>query len=199
MSGQDLPAPVLVLAFAGSLTVAWTLAGREHGLIAVTATTVAFQGTLHAVFSGYRHDSLTGAPRLSPGRAGATAHASMDHLSTAHAAMGHAAPGPTTLAHDMTGMTPSLGMLSAHLLAALLSGLWMAYGERAFFRLVRALRLWRLRSLRRLCLLLAHAALVPPPHPPLRPAHVGHERVPRQPLLADSVISRGPPPVAAVA
>ncbi|MFJ9810746.1 hypothetical protein ACIRTB_21215 [Streptomyces sp. NPDC101158] len=199
MSGQDLPPSALVLAFAVSLAVAWTLARREHGLIAVTATTVAFQGTLHTVFSWYRQDGPTVVPGLSPGRTGAMAHASMEHVSMAHTVMGHAFPGNETLVHDMAGTSSSLGMLSVHLLAALLSGLWMAHGERAVFRLVRALRLWRFRSLRQLCLLLAHITPAHPQDPSLRLVDAGHERAPRRLLLADFVISRGPPPVAAVA
>ncbi|MDT9691266.1 hypothetical protein Q5762_23540 [Streptomyces sp. P9(2023)] len=104
-------------------------------------------------------------------------------------------PGIGPVAHDMTDMGTSLGMLSAHLLAALLSGLWMAYGERAVFRLVRALPLWLFRPLR---LLLAAVVPVTPRPPRLRAVRAGDEHAPRQLLLAHSVISRGPPPAFAV-
>ncbi|WP_234315220.1 hypothetical protein [Streptomyces globisporus] len=70
--------------------------------------------------------------------------------------MGHAAVDPAVAAHDMTDTPSSLGMLSAHLLAALLSGLWTAYGERAVFRLVRTLSLGLFRPVRLLL-----AAVVP--------------------------------------
>ncbi|MFE9905685.1 hypothetical protein [Streptomyces achromogenes] len=38
--------------------------------------------------------------------------------------------------HTM-GQMSSTGMFAAHLLAALLSGLWLAHGERAAFRILR--------------------------------------------------------------
>ncbi|MFF0750794.1 hypothetical protein [Streptomyces sp. NPDC004267] len=218
MSGQDLPAPALGLAFAGTLAVAWVLAGRERGLFAVTAAAVAVQSALHQAFSwSQRPGALP--PRQPAVEHMAMAHTAMGHMDighmdmdmgmgmgrmdTAYATMGHAAmehvpAGSGAGAHDMTDMSSSLGMLSAHLLAALLSGLWMAYGERAVFRLVRALPLWRFRPLWPLWLLLAAVVPVPPRHPRIRPVRAGDEHAPRQLLLAHSVISRGPPRALAV-
>ncbi|MFJ9823047.1 hypothetical protein ACIRSU_01575 [Streptomyces sp. NPDC101160] len=215
MSGQDLPAPALGLAFMGTLAVAWVLAGRERGLLAVTTATVAVQSALHAVFSWYQQDSVMPMPHMQAGQA-ETGHAdmvhtgmgraSMGHMSMAHEAvgqisaghmsLGHPAMDQAAVAHDMTDMSSSFGMLSAHLLAALLSGLWMAYGERAVFRLVRALPLGLFRPLR---LLLAAVVPVPSQAPRLRPVRAGDERAPGQLLLAHSVISRGPPRAVAVA
>jgi len=212
MSGQELPAPALGLAFMGTLAVAWILAGRERGIFAVTAATVAVQSVLHAVFSWYQQDSVMPMPHMRAGQA-ETVHADMAHTGMGHASMGHEAMGPMSMghvsmghmsmghvtmdqaavAHDMTDISSSFGMLSAHLLAALLSGLWMAYGERAVFRLVRALPLGLFRPL-------VFAAVVPvlarPPR--LRPVRAGDEWAPRPLLLAHSVISRGPPRVVAV-
>ncbi|MEI5098008.1 hypothetical protein RB200_04305 [Streptomyces sp. PmtG] len=89
--------------------------------------------------------------------------------------------------HDMGGMSP-LGMLAAHLLAALLCGLWLAYGERAAFRIGRAVAGWLVAPLR-----LAFR-LPPPPHRPrLRPRHDHGARRLRRLLLVHALTSRGPP------
>ncbi|MET9728322.1 hypothetical protein [Streptomyces zaomyceticus] len=148
---------------------------------------------------------------------GGTAHDSMGHGVTGHEAMGHGLMGhgvtgrglvaqagtavaETPAAHDMTDIASSSGMLSAHLLAALLSGLWMAYGERAAFRLLRALPAALLRPLWFAALWTLFAAVVPVPRDRLRlrPVRAGDERAPRRLLLAHSVISRGPPRAFAV-
>ncbi|WP_234315219.1 hypothetical protein [Streptomyces globisporus] len=77
MSGQDLPAPALGLAFVGTLAVAWILAGRERGLLAVTTASVVVQGLLHAVFSGYRQHGPVPVPHTAMGRADTGGHADM--------------------------------------------------------------------------------------------------------------------------
>ena len=73
-------------------------------------------------------------------------------------AMSHMGIGPwtrITWAHaSWMGGTSSFGMLAAHLLAALLCGLWLAHGERAAFRILRAVAGWLAAPLR---LLLAPA------------------------------------------
>ncbi|MYS07175.1 hypothetical protein GTW71_12160 [Streptomyces sp. SID6041] len=209
MSGQDLAAAVLGPALAATFGVAWVLAGREQGLLAVTAATVAVQTVLHTVFSWSQSE---GSPP--PGRpvadAAAAAHAAMGHtghlgmagMDPAHGSARGTSVGSGAVAHDMTEMSEmssSLGMVSAHLLAGLLSGLWLAYGERAAFRLVRSLPLWRFRSpLRPLGLLLAAVVPVPPRRPRIRRVRAEDERAPRRLLLAHSVISRGPPRALAV-
>ncbi|MFF9838762.1 hypothetical protein [Streptomyces sp. NPDC013740] len=209
MSGQHLSGRALGLAFAGTTVAAWTLAGRERDLLSVTAAAVTVQGLLHVAFSWYEQDSAVSSPPVRVGRAeagnAAAAHAgmghgSMDHMSMAHGTMGrdtmgHGTMDLATTAHDMTDISSSVGMLSAHLLAALLSGLWMAYGERAVFRLLRALPLGLFRPLR---LLLAAVVPVPARAPRLRRFRAGDERAPRRLLLAHSVVSRGPPGVVAV-
>ncbi|WP_282697220.1 hypothetical protein [Streptomyces sp. CC208A] len=198
MSGQAVPGWALSLAFAGTVAVAWFLAGRERGLFAVTATTVAVQSLLHTAFSWSQPSAAMPADTAPT----AVDHSHMAHEAMHHMAMGHEAMARTgsamteaPAAHDMTGMFSSLGMLSAHLLAALLSGLWMAYGERAVFRVLRALPLGLFRPLR---LLLAAIVPVPPQRPRVRPGRAGDERAPRRLLLAHSVISRGPPQALAV-
>ncbi|MFD9030795.1 hypothetical protein ACFVZW_06510 [Streptomyces sp. NPDC059567] len=223
MSGRAVPGWTLSLAFVGTVSLAWILAGRERGLFAVTVATIAVQSVLHRAFSWSQPDS--GPPANAPHAA--MDHAHMDHSAMDHSAMGHSAVShPVTghsvidhsimghsatgleivsqagtaiaeapAAHDMTGMSSSFGMLSAHLLAALLSGLWMAYGEQAAFRLLRALPLGLFRPLR---LLIAAVVPVGLDRPLLRTFRAGDERAPRRLLLAHSVISRGPPQALAV-
>ncbi|MFE5711165.1 hypothetical protein ACFQ7J_10130 [Streptomyces sp. NPDC056501] len=194
MSGQGVPAWTLSLAFAATLAATWVLASRERGLLAVTAASVVVQSALHTTFSWSQPTDM---PTSIP----------MDDMHAAHAHMSHAAMGhgdvtspvgmisEAPVGHDMTDMPSSFGMLSAHLLAALLSGLWMAYGERAAFRLLRAASL---RLFRPLVPLLASFVPVEQNRPRFHPVRAGDERAPRQLLLAHSVISRGPPQALAV-
>ncbi|MEU9880403.1 hypothetical protein [Streptomyces phaeochromogenes] len=112
--------------------------------------------------------------------------------------MGHMGSGsmahPTHPAHDMDGMS-SLGMLVAHLLAALLCGLWLAYGERAAFRILRAVAGRLAAPLR----LLLHAMPAPPHRPRVRVPRRSPDRSPRRLLLVHAITSRGPPAGTAVA
>ncbi|MFE4308304.1 hypothetical protein [Streptomyces sp. NPDC056891] len=207
MSGRGVPAWTLSLAFAATVAVTWVLAGRERGLLAVTAASMAVQSVLHTAFSWSQTTAVptTTAPATTPMRTAMPmpmddVHAAHAHM--AHAAMGHgdvtASAGMVSEApagHDMTDVSSSLGMLSAHLLAALLSGLWMAFGERAAFRLLLAASLRLFRPLRPL---LAFFVPVVRNRPRLRPVRAGDERAPRRLLLAHSLISRGPPQALAV-
>ncbi|GGV56014.1 hypothetical protein GCM10010277_56810 [Streptomyces longisporoflavus] len=95
--------------------------------------------------------------------------------------------------HDMSGMSPT-GMLAAHLLAALLCGLWLAHGERAAFRVARAFAGWLVAPLR------VPLALPAPAHRPrVRPRLHRSAGRPRQLLLVHVITSRGPPAGTAVA
>ncbi|WP_369148515.1 hypothetical protein [Streptomyces sp. R44] len=203
MSGQGVPAWTLSLAFAATTAVTWVLASRERGLLAVTAASVVVQSALHTAFSWSQPTTPmpTAVPMsMSMPMPMGDVHAAHAHMS--HAAMGHgdmtSSVGMISEApagHDMTNMSASFGMLSAHLLAALLSGLWMAYGEQAAFRLLRAASL---RLFRPLCPLLASFVPAVRSGPRFRPVRAGDERAPRQLLLAHSLISRGPPQALAV-
>jgi hypothetical protein len=115
----------------------------------------------------------------------------MDYMAMGHPAhMGHLSP----MGHTMGGM-PSLGMLAAHTLAALLCGLWLAHGERAAFRVLRALADWLAAPLR-----LPLALPVTPHQPRVRIRRRGQDdRSPRRLLLTHAITSRGPPPGTAVA
>lgn len=87
--------------------------------------------------------------------------------------------------HHMTG-TSSLGMLGAHLLAALLCGLWLAYGERAAFAVLRSVGRLILVPFRRPARL--H---ITTQQPRVGPAHspAPYDDL----LLAHAITSRGPP------
>ncbi|MFF0479181.1 hypothetical protein [Streptomyces sp. NPDC004284] len=206
MSGRAVPAGTLGAAFVGTAVGAWALGGRERGLLAVTSAAVAFQSVLHLTFSRSQasaavpatghatmdHAGMAGMTMSGTGNGGLT----MDHMAMAHAAMGHAAmgQGSASAGHDMTDSTSSAGMLAAHLLAALLSGLWLAHGERAVFRLLRTVPARVFRPLR--LLLAVFPAAVDRPR--VRRARSGGGRVPRRLLLARALLTRGPPRVIAV-
>lgn len=131
------------------------------------------------------------AARLGPG--GMETHAHHAHhaapvTDTAAAVPAAGAPG----GHDMIAMSPA-GMLTAHLVAAVLAGLWLAYGERAVFRLLRALA-GRLRAPLRLLLTTAPV----PRRPRLRVRRARRVRAPRRLFLVHAITSRGPPTATAV-
>ncbi|OAH12483.1 hypothetical protein [Streptomyces jeddahensis] len=118
-----------------------------------------------------------------------------DSMGLGHMGVGHMGVGHMDHAGAATGGgSSSFGMLAAHLLAALLCGLWLAYGERAAFRILRAVAGWLAAPLRLLL------ALPVPPHRPR--LHVRRRRTERslgQLLLVHAITSRGPPPGTAVA
>ncbi|MFE1043963.1 hypothetical protein ACFW4L_35435, partial [Streptomyces sp. NPDC058832] len=105
----------------------------------------------------------------------------------------HGVHAADAVGHGMGGMSPS-GMLAAHLVAALLCGLWLAHGERAAFRIVRSLAARLVAPLR---LPLRPAA--PPHRPRVRPGRATSDRAPRRLTLAHAITSRGPPARSAVA
>ncbi|MBP5910397.1 hypothetical protein F3K40_40575 [Streptomyces sp. LBUM 1478] len=189
MSGTTVPWWAMA---AGSVTAGgtgWLLARRERGPVLVGSCVVAAQAVLHLSFSL--------AQALVPLRASgeATSLASMAHGTSATHSMGsmeHA--GIVHSLHHGTGGMPWAGMLVAHLLAALLCGLWLALGERAAFRVLRACAA---RLVAPLLLILR------PPTPPCRPRvraeRARSDRMPRRLLLAHALTSRGPPTGTAVA
>ncbi|MEU0674657.1 hypothetical protein ABZ330_17525 [Streptomyces sp. NPDC006172] len=93
-----------------------------------------------------------------------------------------------------SGAMSSTGMLAAHLLAALVCGLWLAHGERAGFRVLRALAGWFAAPLRLMLRLPA-----PPHRPRIRARRARSDRAPRELLLTFAITSRGPPVGTAVA
>ncbi|MEV5931911.1 hypothetical protein AB0L56_03840 [Streptomyces sp. NPDC052079] len=215
MSGTAVPWWAMAAGAAATGGTAWLLAGRERGPVAVGSVTVAAQAVLHASFSlaqaavqpkpsggrslvqqwlGYLLCGSPSGPGTEHGamptsmtsmdHAMGTTHSmgSMDHMGAAHA-----------LDHDMGGLS-STGMLAAHLLAALLCGLWLAHGERAAFRILGALAGWLVAPLRLILRLPA-----PPHRPRVRAPRGGSERKPPRLLLTYAITSRGPPMGTAVA
>ncbi|MFG2337684.1 hypothetical protein [Streptomyces yangpuensis] len=203
MSGATVPWWALSFGFAATAGTAWSLAGRERGILAVTVTAVAVQTVLHSGFS--LAQSLTRPPAepamsaMSAMSAGAEAAAHAHHgvHATAAAASapaaGHmAGTGHETSAMPVVLMSPA-GMVLAHLLAAVLCGLWLAHGERGLFRVVRAVAA-RLRAPLRL--LLRQVAPAHRPRPRVRRRR--RTRAPRQLFLVHAITTRGPPTATAV-
>jgi hypothetical protein len=194
MSGNDVPPWTLAAGAAVTGAAGWCLAGRERGLPLIVTVVVAAQTVLHSAFSlaqsapGGTASMDTGAldmgNDMGMGMGMSTGSMRMDAMDMSH--MDHVG--------QATGGSSSFGMLAAHLLAALLCGLWLAYGERAAFRILRAVAGWLAAPLRLLL------ALPVPPHRPR--LHVrrrrSDDRAPRLLLLVHAITSRGPPPGTAV-
>ena len=129
------------------------------------------------------------------GQAAHTGHLGHAGHAVAEAAGGGAAdhamssmPPMSSMSH-MSSMSSS-GMLAAHLLAALLAGLWLAYGERGASRVALACASALFAPL----LWCAVRPVVPAPADPPRRARRAHEVAgPRRLLLVHAITSRGPP------
>jgi len=179
MSGADVPAWVLAAGVTGTGAVGWGLAGRERGLPLIVTAVVVVQTVLHQAFS---------LAQTSPDESTAMGmHMDMD--------MGmDAGMGSMHMGHPMYGGgggvvgSSSYGMLAAHLLAALLTGLWLAYGEKAAFRILRAVAA-RLAAPLRLFLALP----TPADRPRVRRGRPRSDRAPALRLLIHAITSRGPP------
>jgi len=176
MSGRHVPPWALATGLAVTGAAGWSLAGRERGLPLIVTLVVATQAALHSAFS--LAQPATGQPVAMD--MGSADMGSMHMSATDSMDMGH-------MSATTTG-TSSPGMLTAHLLAALLCGLWLAHGERAAFRVLRAVA-GRLAAPLRLLLTLP----APPHRPRLRPRRPRSERAPRLLLLVHTITSRGPP------
>ena len=201
MSDASVPWWAIAVAAVACGGTAWCLAGRERGLLLVSSVVVAAQSALHEWFSyaqalsmsvsGTAHGTPSTHHMASTAHTGHAMHA-MTHDGSATQASGALDP-MTGIGHVMGGEMSSPGMLAAHLLAALLSGLWLAHGERAAFRILRAVA-GRLAAPLRLLLAL--------PAPPRRPGVVLRrgrtDRSPRRLLLVYAITSRGPPAGTAV-
>ncbi|MEE1835046.1 hypothetical protein [Streptomyces sp. SP17KL33] len=203
MSGGHVPWWALAVGVAATGAVGWCLAGRERGLPLITSVVVAAQTALHwgfelaqppvsastasagtAPVSGATDGSMSGAMDMGSAHMNHTVHMGpaghMDHV-------------------DLTGYlldgtsASSSGMFAAHLLAALLCGLWLAHGERAAFALLRAVAGWLAAPLR---LSLALPVAAERPRPRVRRGHT--DRAPRSLLLVHAITSRGPPAGTAV-
>ncbi|MBM7442772.1 hypothetical protein [Streptomyces sp. HB132] len=91
------------------------------------------------------------------------------------------------MSHDMAAMS-STGMLAAHLLAALVCGMWLARGERAAFQILRSVAGWLLAPLQ-----VPLVAPAPSPQPRTRARRGLSDRLPRGLLCTHDLDPRGPP------
>lgn len=161
MSGSHVPWWAMAAGAAATGAVGWCLAGRERGLPLITSVVVAAQTALHSGFelaqssaataaNGHTRATSSSGSTVSANlvdmgsahmihtvRTGAAGH--MDHVDhTGYLLDGSSASSSSLLSSLASLYASSSGMLAAHLLAALLCGLWLAYGERAAFALLRA-------------------------------------------------------------
>ncbi|MFF1679701.1 hypothetical protein ACFVYG_27170 [Streptomyces sp. NPDC058256] len=209
MSGSSVPWWAMGAAAVATGGLGWCLARRERGLPLIMTVVVVTQGVLHSAFSLTQSAGDSATADTTSGSAGSepmghdmgsldmgslgmgSMHMGPMHTGSTHmdpTDMGNMAADPmANMGHDMSGMS-SFGMFAAHMLAALLCGLWLGYGERAAFRILRALA-GRLAAPLRLL-----AALPTPPHRPrVRARRGSSDRAPRRLLLVHAITSRGPP------
>ncbi|MBI0296261.1 hypothetical protein JBE04_17770 [Streptomyces sp. PRKS01-29] len=196
MSGDTLPVRAVAAAFAGTTAAAWWVTGRERGALVVTGATVVAQLGLHMAF---RFAETTAAPMAGrsmgdgmPGMrdmgAAPMSGAAMGHMHHGADAMSATAPSMDHLPWPWAG-PGGAGMAAAHLLAALICGLWLWRGERAAFRLGRALAALLFVPLG-LVLRILGAGATPLPAWPSAPAVA---RRLRGVLLRHVILRRGPP------
>ncbi|MFG3344989.1 hypothetical protein ACGF1Z_07970 [Streptomyces sp. NPDC048018] len=220
MSAHAIPPGSLLAAFGVVAALAWSAAARRRGPAALATGLTAVQGVLHLLFGlgenpgpagttagaagtagmqgmpGMTGAAHTGAAELAADGAGALAGTAAelpaavlaDPFLTHAAHLTHA--GPLTQGHAM-GAGSGAGMLAAHLLAALVCGLWLARGEAALFALARTVGASTFSPLR---LALAVVRVPVPVAPSLRPVRVSpYTRRLHGVVLAHTVSRRGPP------
>ena len=162
MSGAGLPWWVLLSGVIAAGVVGWVVGGCERGWPAVAGLTVAVQTGLHVGFTlaqytarpstAAQHDTqavqqwarymFCGAEPTPEAAARAFDIAQQAGLTRQLGqASSHDAGAVATAGHDMASMvgTASWGMLAAHVMSAVLCGLWLAQGERAAFALALSL------------------------------------------------------------
>ncbi|MGX1545132.1 hypothetical protein [Streptomyces adustus] len=206
MSGSYVPGRVLAAALVVTGAFGWCLTGRERGLPLVVTAVVAAQTALHSAFALAQSTPTDMAATMNPhmnmdmgmggmdmgsmssmdpvdslGHVDRMVH--MDHIDHMDR-MGQFLGGDPL----MGGGSSSYGMFGAHLLAALLCGLWLAHGEKAVFRILRTVA-GRLAAPLRLLLALP----VPADRPRPGVGRPRSDRAPRLLLLVHAITSRGPP------
>ncbi|MFQ6144574.1 hypothetical protein ACLMNJ_16080 [Streptomyces seoulensis] len=223
MSGTAVPWWAMAAGAAATGAAGWLMAGRERGRALIVSVVTAAEVVLHETFSLAQSPASrpavpahagasAGLNAMDMGPVGGTDMGSvggvdmgsmgmgsmggMDMGSTAHTVHGMTGLDPLHGVHDMAGTSgaASFGMFAAHLLAAILCGLWLAHGERAVFRVLRATAAWFAAPLRLL-------AALPTPfrRPKVHRRRAAAAPVPvRLLLLCCSLTFRGPPVGAAV-
>ncbi|MFI9569331.1 hypothetical protein [Streptomyces rishiriensis] len=205
MSGDLLPWWALGAAFAGTVSAGWWLTGRERGPGTVVGVTTAAQGLLHLLFD-QAHQMAHGPTRVAEaGSASGMGHTMMFshsgmamHMDPSGAGMTMA---PSGTADTSAGMPmffagahqDAATMFLAHLLAAVVCGVWLWRGETAMYRLGRALAVVLFAPLSRVRRLLGRpvsdsrtrAGLPAPDAAPALPTGFA--------VLRHAVVRRGPP------
>jgi hypothetical protein len=206
MSGSSVPWWALVTGAVVTGGAGWALAGRERGSALIVSLVVAAQTVLHWGFSfaqsavqptasGAAGGGMNAMPMDSMGHdmssmdmSGMDAHSghvpSMGMSQAGHMGVGSEAG----LGHWLVGGMPSTGMSAAHLVAAMLCGLWLGYGERVAHRLLRAVAGWLAAPLRPMFTLPAL-----PRRPRVLARRSSSRWVPRLLHLVHAITSRGPP------
>ncbi|MBT2382238.1 hypothetical protein [Streptomyces sp. ISL-11] len=165
MSGSTVPWWAVAVALSGTGSGAWFLAGRERGPLLITLATVGAQTALHQFFALAQNVAVNAAHArrmgLDPGTTGTDGMAGA-HGMPAPMPMDHSMSMPMEgmdMGGGMSGMSGmggmggmdmgsmslhaghgALGMWSAHVVVALICGIWLSGGEQAAFRLARTLR-----------------------------------------------------------
>ncbi len=139
--------------------------------------------------AGTDHSGMAGMDHSAMGDMGGMDHSAMSHMAGTDHAGSLASLAP--MGHDMGGMS-STGMLAAHVLAALVCGIWLAHGERAVFQVLRAVAGWLRAPLHPLL-----TAPLPAPRRRLRPRKGLSDRLPQGLRCARALERRGPPGVLA--
>ncbi|MGV9316251.1 hypothetical protein ACWDR0_29300 [Streptomyces sp. NPDC003691] len=197
MSGCAVPWWTLLAGGVATGAAGWLFAGRERGPGTIVALVVGAQKALHWGFALAQSAAAPSAPAPSAAGHGACPMGPVAAAGNGgHAMLMPMPPGmghPTRPADWLANGMPSLGMSAAHLLAAVLCGLWLGYGERVAYRLLRAVAGWLAAPLR---LVLARPAL------PRRPRRLGRRSrsrwAPYRLRLVHAITTRGPPPGTAV-
>lgn len=210
MSGDLLPWWALSLAFGAAGAGSWWLTGREHAAVPVVGATVVAQGLLHLMFSLAHqlvHASVAEVARAGHGVAFSHSGVAMrmDHSGMAmhrhHSGSSGAvrpsdAMGLSSAGSPLEPVVPhasSAGMLLAHLLAAVVCGVWLWRGEAAAHRIGRALTAALFAPLRRVCRGFLRTSLEGrAPSGRTAAGDTGFPR-PASASLRHSVVRRGPP------
>ncbi|MGK5730606.1 hypothetical protein [Streptomyces sp. URMC 124] len=224
MSGTTVPWWAVAVALCGTGSAAWFLAGRERGPLLITLATVGAQTGLHFFF-GLAQNVAVNAARAArlgldpdlPASVASTASAASAAASAGHSmsmghsmgmSMGHSMDMGSSGSVDMGSMGDmaghsmamhaghgALGMWSAHVLVAVVCGMWLAGGEQAAFRLARTLG----SSLFTPLLVLFRTGAAPSGPPRIRADRSRAAQRLRQLLYAHVLATRGPPAPVAVA
>ncbi|WP_338676281.1 hypothetical protein V1460_27365 [Streptomyces sp. SCSIO 30461] len=182
LSGHDLPGAVLAGAFVVSGGAAWLAGTRRRGAFSIGAGLLTVQGTLHLLFTGSdihttsAHDGGHTHPMGSDPMP-------LDAVAGAVGEPAVLAPAP---------FVPSIGMVAAHVIGALVCALWLARGESAFFQLARTVGCLAFAPLRRVRRALAFVRV---PELPGRsaPSRTRAARRLEGVVLAHALSRRGPP------